>query len=58
MGGQRGTSKYKGVSWSERSHKWRAQLWFETKVGLGFRVLGSFLLPPLPPAPAPHVAPL
>eukprot|EP00884_Botryococcus_braunii_P009510 jgi/Botrbrau1/18560/Bobra.0367s0009.2 len=34
---QRGTSKYKGVSWSERSHKWRAQLWHDNKVRhLGF----------------------
>jgi hypothetical protein len=27
-----GTSQYKGVSWSERSKKWRAQLWHENKV--------------------------
>lgn len=27
-----GTSQYKGVSWSERSRKWRAQLWHENKV--------------------------
>ncbi|KAK9808652.1 hypothetical protein WJX72_001315 [[Myrmecia] bisecta] len=33
----RGSSQYKGVSWSERSAKWRAQLWFENKVHhLGF----------------------
>ncbi|BDA43997.1 probable AP2-like ethylene-responsive transcription factor CRL5 [Coccomyxa sp. Obi] len=32
-----GTSQYKGVSWSERSRKWRAQLWHENKVNhLGF----------------------
>ncbi len=27
-----GTSQYKGVSWSERSRKWRAQLWHDNKV--------------------------
>lgn len=26
------TSKYKGVSWSERSSKWRVQVWFGNKV--------------------------
>ena len=29
----RGSSKYKGVSWSDRSSKWRAQMWFGNKVG-------------------------
>lgn len=33
------TSKYKGVSWAARSHKWRVQLWFSGKVHhLGFFV--------------------
>ena len=27
-----GTSRYKGVSWSNRSRKWRAQLWFSNNV--------------------------
>lgn len=28
----RKSSQYKGVSWSERSHKWRAQMWYGNKV--------------------------
>ena len=49
-----GSSQFKGVSWSSRSGKWRAQMWFGTKVGarpaplsawtatiLGFRVQSS-----------------
>lgn len=28
----RGSSKFKGVSWSERSGKWRAQMWYGNKV--------------------------
>ena len=27
-----GTSKYRGVSWAARSHKWRVQLWFSSTV--------------------------
>ena len=27
-----GTSRFKGVSWSSRSRKWRAQLWFSSNV--------------------------
>ena len=27
-----GTSRFKGVSWSARSQKWRAQLWFANNV--------------------------
>ena len=27
-----GTSQFKGVSWAERSKKWRGQLWFGNKV--------------------------
>lgn len=28
----RGSSRFKGVSWSDRSGKWRAQMWFGNKV--------------------------
>ena len=36
-----GSSQFKGVSWSSRSGKWRAQMWFGTKVGARPAALSS-----------------
>ena len=39
-----GTSRFKGVSWSSRSRKWRSQLWFSSNVRRWFALRQATVL--------------